>query len=153
MRVRLKNDWFAPNGILYRTVDNPHTFPDSWQDSLPPSAVLLPARPVDNYTEMQERITREHDPLAVDNANKYKWPQPEGNLLSQVTPSDPSHDLSEDARKARGASALKEAAEEKRRKELEGMNEAQLRAIAKKDEIEVGEKDSKAVLVKKILGE
>lgn len=154
MRVRLKNDWFAPNGILYRAVDNPHTLPDSWREALPPSVVFLPARPVDNYAEMQDRITREHDPLAVDNANKYQWPQPEGNLLAQVTPSDPAQDLTEEDRRKREENALKAAAKEaaeKRKKELEGMNEAQLRAIAKKDEIEVGEKDSKAQLVKKIL--
>lgn len=39
--VKLRNDWFGPNGVLYRTRDNPHTFPKGWE--LPKSAKDVPA--------------------------------------------------------------------------------------------------------------
>jgi hypothetical protein len=30
--VRLKRDWFSPDGSLYQVKDNPHSFPAEWAD-------------------------------------------------------------------------------------------------------------------------
>jgi hypothetical protein len=30
--VNLGNDWFSPDGVLYREMDNPHEFPAAWAE-------------------------------------------------------------------------------------------------------------------------
>lgn len=54
MKVKLERNWFGPDGTLYRKVDNPHQFPQAWEDKLPKGATVLasetkeeaPAKPV-----------------------------------------------------------------------------------------------------------
>ena len=51
MEVKLRNDWFAPDGNLYRQKDNPHSFQDEWKDKLPKSAKVLPPVEEDDEDE------------------------------------------------------------------------------------------------------
>lgn len=38
MLVRLKNNWFSPEGKLYKSIHGPQEIPDRLKDKLPPSA-------------------------------------------------------------------------------------------------------------------
>ena len=41
MRVNFRRQWFGPDGVRYRTNDNPHELPDEFKDVLPSSAEVL----------------------------------------------------------------------------------------------------------------
>lgn len=41
IEVNLKNHWFGPDGGLYKTTRNPHSFPSDWKSKLPKSAVVV----------------------------------------------------------------------------------------------------------------
>lgn len=41
MKVKLKRNWFGPDGGRYRERSNPHEMPDDWKAKLPPGAVVL----------------------------------------------------------------------------------------------------------------
>lgn len=41
MLVKLKRNWFGPDGSLYRTRDNPHSIPSDWKDQLPKGSDIL----------------------------------------------------------------------------------------------------------------
>lgn len=45
MQVKLKRDWFAPDGSRKRARDNPHQFPQGWKDRLPPNAEVIAEAP------------------------------------------------------------------------------------------------------------
>lgn len=46
MQVNLRRDFFGPNNVLYLERDNPHDFPTSWEDKLPPGAEIVGKGPV-----------------------------------------------------------------------------------------------------------
>lgn len=41
LSVKLKRDWFGPDGSLYRAVDSPVTISENFREILPSSAVVL----------------------------------------------------------------------------------------------------------------
>ena len=41
MKVRFKNNWFGPDGTLYRASRSPHSLPNDWKEKLPKSAEVL----------------------------------------------------------------------------------------------------------------
>lgn len=137
MKVNLRNDWVGWNGVLYRVKDNPHTFPDDWK--LPKSAKAV--EETVSYAELQKRQTKEHDPLAIDNSQKYDYPQPDDALLADVTPSKSAEAPADETK----------SGDDARRKELEAMTVAALHAHAKKENVTVETDDNKASLVDKIL--
>lgn len=52
MVVNLKRDFFGPDGTLYRSVDNPHTFPKDWKvpkdaEELPEPEKKVPVKPAE----------------------------------------------------------------------------------------------------------
>lgn len=40
MLVKLRTNWFGPDGKFYSSVHNPHNMPESYRDKLPKSAKI-----------------------------------------------------------------------------------------------------------------
>lgn len=48
IEVKLRNNWFGPDGGFYKTTRNPHIMPSDWKDKLPKSATVSEGKESDD---------------------------------------------------------------------------------------------------------
>lgn len=48
IEVKLRTNWFGPDGGLYKSSRNPHRFPDDWKKHLPSTAQVSGAEDEDD---------------------------------------------------------------------------------------------------------
>ena len=59
MLVNLRRGWFDPDGNRRRVENNPHDFPDEWEDKLPSTAEKLGAKEVKEVKAAEKAAEKE----------------------------------------------------------------------------------------------
>lgn len=117
MLVKLRRNWFGPNGVQYLTRDGPNEVPDEYRDQLPSDAVILTEKAITFDTGKPKLPGFGAKPLHEQVLDEIPYQAPTHMITQagtgQTGPAEPK-DLTPDELKALSPAAKKARAEQQK---------------------------------------